>query len=206
MTTIDPTIGGIVLCGGQGRRMGADKAWLKFGDELLLQRMVRIVGEVVDHVVVAGRPGQALPELPDDVAVVCDAVDHTGPLAGIAAGLERLDGHCDAAFVAACDYPLIHAELIRRLIDRLGDHQAVVVADQERMHPLLGVYRMTTRTVLADLLDQGDLRAGHFAKECHACDINEDDLADIDPGLRALQNVNDQAAYEQALRDASQGT
>ncbi len=33
MTTIGLTVGGIILCGGRGRRIGADKAWLRFGDE-----------------------------------------------------------------------------------------------------------------------------------------------------------------------------
>lgn len=196
-------IGGVVLCGGQGRRMGADKAWLKFGDEFLLQRMVRIVGEVVDPVVVAGRTEQSLPPLPENVSVVCDAANHTGPLAGVAAGLAALDQECDAVFVVACDYPLLHAPLIRRLIDRLGDREAIVVADRERMHPLLGVYRVTVRTLLVDLLDKGVLRARLFAKECHSGVITEDDLADIDPDLRSLQNVNDQAAYEKALLDLS---
>ena len=69
------TVGGVVLCGGRSRRIGSSEAWL--------QRMVRIVGEVVEPVVVAGRRNQSLPELPEGVAVVCDAVEDAGPLAGI---------------------------------------------------------------------------------------------------------------------------
>ena len=37
----------IVLCGGRSRRMGRDKASLPFGTETLLERVVRIVSEVV---------------------------------------------------------------------------------------------------------------------------------------------------------------
>ena len=40
--------GAIILCGGASSRMGRDKAWLPFGpDEVMLQRVVRLVGEVV---------------------------------------------------------------------------------------------------------------------------------------------------------------
>ena len=200
MTAIDLKTGGIILCGGRGRRIGSDKAWLRFGDEHLLQRMVRIVGEVVHPIVVAGRAGQALPPLSENVAVVHDAVEDAGPLAGMAAGMSFLNETCDAAFVVACDYPLLVSALIAKLIALLGDHQAVVVRDDEHLHPLLGVYRLTTLPVLSELLDRDELRAGHFAHQCQALGINATDLTDVDPELRSLQNVNDQAAYDQALR------
>ena len=53
---------GIILCGGKSERMGTAKAMLPFGDELLIQRVVRIVGSVVSLVVVVASPGQSLPE------------------------------------------------------------------------------------------------------------------------------------------------
>ena len=64
--------GGLVLCGGRSRRMGADKAWLPFGEECLLQRVVRIVTEVAEPVVAAASQGQVLPPLPEGVAAVRD--------------------------------------------------------------------------------------------------------------------------------------
>ena len=197
------TVGGVVLCGGRSRRIGSSKAWLRFGDECLLSRMVRIVGEVVEPVVVAGRRNQSLPELPESVAVVCDAVEDAGPLAGIAAGFDALKGRCEAAFVVACDYPLLMTPVIRHLIDSLGDHLAVVVRDEQHLHALLGVYRLVTRDDLTAQLAAGDLRAGYFAMQCNAHIIDEVDLVAFDPKLQSLCNVNDQAAYEMALRELS---
>ena len=34
-------LGAVVLCGGESRRMGQPKAWLPFGPERMLQRVVR---------------------------------------------------------------------------------------------------------------------------------------------------------------------
>ena len=40
--------GAIVLCGGKSSRMGRDKATLPFGPELMLQRVVRLISQVVE--------------------------------------------------------------------------------------------------------------------------------------------------------------
>ena len=58
--------GRVVLCGGESRRMGQPKAWLPFGPERMLQRVVRLVGRGgVGPIVVVAAPGQDLPPLPD---------------------------------------------------------------------------------------------------------------------------------------------
>ncbi len=131
-------VGGIVLAGGHSRRMGASKAWLMLGGESMLQRVVRIVADVVTPVVVAAHPDQALPPLPQNVRTVHDTINDVGPLAGLAAGFEALAGECEAAFVISCDQPLIKPEVIRRLVEQLGEKRAVVVAHEGHRHWLFG--------------------------------------------------------------------
>ena len=75
--------------------MGTCKAWLQCGQEYLLQRVVRITASVVRPVVVAARVGQSLPPLPGEVPLAYDAVDDGGPLAGIEAGINALQGAID---------------------------------------------------------------------------------------------------------------
>ena len=53
--------GGIVLCGGKSSRMGASKAHLQFGPETLLQRIVRIMAQALDPLVVVAAEGKELP-------------------------------------------------------------------------------------------------------------------------------------------------
>ena len=192
--------GGIVLCGGYGRRMGRSKAWLPAGGEYLVQRMTRILGAVVRPVVVAARSGQDLPALPEDVTVVHDVSDDCGPLAGISAGFAALCGRCDAAFVASCDHPLLRPAVIRRLIDLCGDGAAGIVSHEGHTYPLLAVYRLSTHQILTDMLSRGQLRACDFAENCNARVVSSADLIDIDPSLDSLHNVNDPAAYEEMLR------
>ncbi|MFO0848134.1 MAG: nucleotidyltransferase family protein [Gemmataceae bacterium] len=112
-------VGGIVLCGGRSSRMGRPKAWLPVGDEVMLQRVVRTLGEVVSPVVVVAGPGQDVPPLPSDVRIVRDEVEGRGPLAGLAGGLAALDGLADAAYLSACDVPLLVPGFVRRVVELL---------------------------------------------------------------------------------------
>ena len=51
------TNAGIILCGGRSTRMGRDKATLPFGPELMLQRVVRLLGEAVQRIVIVAATG-----------------------------------------------------------------------------------------------------------------------------------------------------
>ena len=77
--------------------MGRPKAWLPFGGELMLQRVVRVLRGVVDPVAVVAAPGQDVPPLPPEVSIVRDEVEGKGPLGGLAAGLAALEGKADAS-------------------------------------------------------------------------------------------------------------
>src|SRR5262245_27673434 len=118
--------GGIVLCGGKSSRMGRPKATLPFGPELMLQRVVRLLGEVVEPIVVVAAPGQELPPLPADVQIARDEREGRGPLEGLSAGLATIAGRAHAAYVTSCDVPLLVPAFVRRLIDLLGKHEIVV--------------------------------------------------------------------------------
>ena len=70
--------GALVLCGGESRRMGEPKAWLPFGRERMLQRVVRLVGTTAEPVVVVAGPDQELPPLPSAVRIARDSIQGAG--------------------------------------------------------------------------------------------------------------------------------
>src|SRR5580692_2326142 len=132
---------GIVLCGGRSARMGAPKAWLAFGGETMLARVVRRVAEAAAPVVVVAAPGQDVPPLPGDVTIVRDAALGRGPLQGIAAGLAAIAPHAASAFVSSTDAPFLHPALIRRLVALRGEGYDVVVPRAGgHHHPLAALY------------------------------------------------------------------
>ena len=63
----------IILCGGKSSRMGFSKPLLPFGDELMLQRVARILKPLVKTRVVVAARHQLLPELDAEIKIAYDA-------------------------------------------------------------------------------------------------------------------------------------
>jgi molybdopterin-guanine dinucleotide biosynthesis protein A len=196
-------VGGIVLCGGQSKRMGRPKAWLPLAGEYLLPRVVRILSETVTPIVVVAAPGQDLPPLPDDVRIVRDEEQGRGPLQGLAAGLAALQESADAAFVSSCDVPFLRPAFVRRMIDLLGSQQICVPGVGEFHHPLAAVYRLEVLDAVRGLLAQNRLRPTFLFDAVPTRVVRVEELSDIDPTFETLRNLNTPEDYEQALRDAA---
>ncbi len=194
-------VGGIILCGGQSKRMGRPKAWLPFGGELMLPRVVRLLGEAVAPLVVVAAPEQDVPSLPSEIAIVCDEEEGRGPLQGLAAGLEALRGRADAAFASSCDVPFLQPAFVRRLIDLLGDHLICVPRVGEYHHPLAAVYRIEVANAVGRLLAEDRLRPFFLFEAVPTRVVEPAELVDVDPSFQTLRNLNTLEEYEAALRD-----
>lgn len=194
-------VGGIVLCGGQSQRMGRAKAWLPFGDELMLPRVVRLLAGVVAPVVVVAAPEQDVPPLPSDVLVVRDEERGRGPLQGLAAGLAALQGRADAAYLSSCDVPFLRPTLVQRLIDLLGDSQICVPHIGDYSHPLSAVYRLEVADVVGRLLSEGRLRPYFLFERVPTRVVDAAELVEVDPTFESFRNLNTWEDYQAALRD-----
>src|SRR5574342_801833 len=95
---------GFILAGGQSRRMGRDKATLKWGTDSLLNHMVQLLSTVVGAVRIIGR---------DDLP---DRIPGKGPLGGILTALETTDR--EANLVLAVDLPLLTPAFLKMFHSR----------------------------------------------------------------------------------------
>lgn len=193
-------VGGIVLCGGQSRRMGRPKAWLPVGEELMLPRVVRILAQVVSPVVVVAAPGQDVPPVPEEIRVILDAEGGRGPMEGLFAGLKALEGRCQAAYLSSCDVPCLRPAFVERVISLLGENQISVPRVGEYHHPLAAVYRLDVRSEVERLLSENRLRVASLFEIIPTRVVEENELADVDPAFESLWNVNTPEEYEEAVR------
>ena len=196
-------VGGIVLCGGQSKRMGRPKAWLPFAGELMLPRVVRLLRAAVDPIVVVAAREQEVPPLPDDIAIVRDDEKDRGPLQGLAAGLAALVGRAEAAYLSSCDVPFLQPACVRRLIDLLGTHAISVPHVGGFHHTLAAVYRLEVADAAKRLLAENRLRLAFLFETMPTRMVEAEELADLDPTFQTFRNLNSPEEYEAALRDVA---
>jgi molybdopterin-guanine dinucleotide biosynthesis protein A len=196
-------VGGIVLCGGQSKRMGRPKAWLPFGGEIMLPRVVRLLSAAVHPIVAVAAPDQQVPPLAPDVAIVRDDEKGRGPLQGLVAGLTALRGRCDAAYLSSCDVPFLQAAFVRRLIDLLGDHAICVPRVDGFHHPLAAVYRLEVADAVTRLLAENRLRPVFLFDAVPTRIVEASELMEADLTFQTLRNLNTPEEYEAALQDIS---
>ena len=168
----------------------------------MLQRVVRILGQVVRPVVVVGAPQQDLPLLPADVLIARDEVSDRGPLQGLAAGLAALRGRSEAAYACSCDVPLLQEAFVARMVELLSDHQIAVPFVDDFHHPLAAVYRVEVLDQINVLLAARRRRPIFLFESANAIVITRPQLLSADPNLNSLRNCNRPEEYEKALADA----
>ena len=211
MSTINPGIAGVILAGGQSRRMGGgDKALLDLGGKPMLAHVIaRLAGQVQPLAVSAnGDPARfqsfGLP-------VIADAAgDFAGPLAGVLAGLRwaRTEG---ASFVVTVpsDSPFIPLDLVARLTDAAlsAPSRFAVAASGGRVHPVAGLWPIDMAEVIEAALARDERRVQAFVEKAGAAVVSFEDVsigeARVDPFFNAntpeeLQAARDIAAAERA--------
>lgn len=195
--------------------MGLPKATLPFGPELMLQRVVRLLAEVVSPIVVVAAPGQELPPLPGPltpspsptvgegrIVVTRDEREGRGPLEGLLAGLTAVAPHADAAYATSCDVPLLVPAFVRQMIERLGNCEIAVAVEGEFAHPLAAVYRTSVLPHIRELLAADRLRPAFLFERVKTCRVPVEELRAVDPQLTTLQNLNRPEDYLAALAAA----
>lgn len=195
-------VGGIILCGGQSSRMGLPKATLPFGPELMIQRVHRLLSEVVQPIVVVSAAEQALPDLPAGTLFARDERSSRGPLEGLLAGLKAIAPQCDIAYATSCDVPLLQPDFVRQLLSLSIDYDAVAPQEGDFSHPLSAVYRTNVISTIEGLLAKDRLRPLFLLQQVKTLFVPVDDLRASDPQLQTLRNLNHPADYLAALAEA----
>lgn len=157
------TPGGVILAGGQARRMGGvDKGKLVLGGRSLLDRVIDRLGPQVERLALNanGDPDRfteyGLPILPDTIN------GHVGPLAGVLAGMDwAAAGGLDHVVTAAADTPFFPADLVEHLVERAGHTGMPIVLagsiedGKPVRHPTFGLWPVALRDDLREALVGG---------------------------------------------------
>ena len=150
---------GVILAGGQARRMGGgDKGLLPLGPSTILGHVVeRLAPQVAGLALNANGDRDRFASL--SLPVVSDSIDgFVGPLAGVLAGLDwAAEQGGDHIVTAAADTPFFPADLVPRLLlaaEDQGRPIALARTDNGR-HPTFGLWPVALRDDLRTSLLEG---------------------------------------------------
>ncbi|RAV00820.1 molybdenum cofactor guanylyltransferase [Mycobacterium colombiense] len=179
------SLAGIVLAGGESRRMGRDKATMPGpgGAATLLEYVAGVIAQRCEPVFVMAAPGQPLPAV--QAQVIRDEVRGQGPLPATGRGLRAAaEAGARYAFVCAVDMPLLSAELIDELVQLAAETNAEIVLPWDgRSHYLAAVYRTDLAERISGLVAGG-------ARSMRALIDASDAQQIVLPESRFLANVN----------------
>ena len=178
---------GLVLAGGESRRMGRDKAFIVRSGRPAYAHATELLTPHCTRIAVSGPkdypPFERLP----------DAMEFAGcgPLSGVLTAAERFPEH--DLFVLGVDYPDLKPEALERLaVGRMltGKSTCFRQADGDGLEPLVAIYRAEELVELRRWFEAGRESMRKFLEGCDVCALPYDarlGLVSVDaPGGRDL--------------------
>jgi molybdenum cofactor guanylyltransferase len=131
------TFSAVLLAGGEGRRMGRDKATIQFEGEPLWQRQLALLrGLSPQQLFVSARTKPAW--LPGDAELLLDDLPSRGPLSGLTKALTAM--RTTHLVAVAVDMPFMTAGELGKVVARATENRGVVAVIGGRAEPLAAVY------------------------------------------------------------------
>jgi len=176
VSKVNTTLIGLVLAGGQSRRMGQDKALMRYqGRTLIDNASLLLQAASCDKVLISrNTPG-----------FLNDKIEDAGPLSGVHAVLDALsqsDNHngnpCEL-LVLPVDMPQMTPELLRILVSR-GREAEKACYVEKRFLPFYLPVTQDTKALLANyLVEQSKRRVVGFLEILNAVSLKEERLANM---------------------------
>jgi molybdenum cofactor guanylyltransferase len=185
---------GIVLAGGENKRMGTDKAFLKLDGVPMIEHVLRPLKAVCRDIIIVTNSPRLYEAY--GVAVVTDAFDMRGPLTGIYSGLRKSTDEYN--FVVACDMPFLNPRLMAYMGGLAAGYDIVVPAVGDLFEPLHAVYRKELAAVIERQIRQERQRIRILFEIGRVRYVKEEEIDRFDPARRSFKNLNTPQEYEEA--------
>lgn len=185
----------IILAGGKSRRMGFNKAFLKYGDKTFIEHQIARLNRIFDEIILSANDASLYTHL--NLPIVSDVMPERGPLGGICAGLIRSSSF--HSFVIACDMPFIDERVILYLREQIDGYDVVVPRTNRGLEPLHAFYSRNCIQPMYRCLNEGRLRIIDFFSEVKVKIVDEQEfgkLREPDVPAQPLINLNTPEEYQ----------
>ena len=147
---------GLVLAGGQSRRMGQDKALMRRDGKSQLEHVAALLASVTDRMFISTRNEQSEEKERSRFEQIIDRYDDMGPIAGILSAMDEFPAV--DWLVVACDLPNIDAATLQHLIEHRSPAMPFTAfrsSHDNLPEPLCAIYRSAGRDVMQQFIDGG---------------------------------------------------
>jgi FdhD protein len=189
-------ITGVILAGGESRRMGSDKSLLPIRGARFIDHVYRRLSELFEEVIIVTNS----PTLYDGIPCrkVPDIYHAQGSLAGIHSGI--CHARHERVFVVACDMPFVDPDVVRHICARADGADVVIPVGEQGCEPLHALYGKSCLPPMENALDAGQKRIIAFFPHVKVTEIGARELSALDPGELSFRNINTPQEYFR-LRD-----
>jgi molybdopterin-guanine dinucleotide biosynthesis protein A len=187
---------GVILSGGLAKRFdGREKAFLRVGEERILDKIYCVFKELFDEmIIVTNNPHQFVGW---DLDIVTDLFDIRSSLTGIHAGLFYASN--PYVFYSACDAPFLKKEIVETVLDGIDDGIDIVIPETSAgREPLCAAYSKRCLNIAEQHLRQQKLKIQLAFRKCRIKTISEKKLRQKDPDLISFFNINTPEDLERA--------
>ncbi len=192
-----PGITGVILAGGESRRMGSDKSLLPIHGARFIDHVYARLAALFDEVLIVTNSPELYPEIP--CRKVPDIYAAQGALAGIHSGVKHAQQQ--HTFVVGCDMPFVTPELVRCICAEAERGDLILPVSSSGHEPLHALYGKTCLPAMEQVLDQGKQRIVSFFKQVRVVEIPAEKLQQVDPQERSFRNINTPEEYFQLRGD-----
>jgi len=147
-------ISAFIMAGGRSSRMGTDKAWLRIGEQFVIERVINALKPVCDQLAIVTSKAKRAEYEKLGLTVFTDIIKDYGPLGGIHAALTNSKN--ERVLIAACDLPFVTTELFERLINVSTDYEIVVPLNQQsKTEQMCALYTKSCVPSIEIFFDEG---------------------------------------------------
>lgn len=150
------SITGLVLAGGQARRMGGDdKGLIELAGRPMIEHVLQALEPQVGSLMINANRNLERYAAYGHPVVADELAGFLGPLAGVASAMPHLA--TEFLLTVPCDAPLLSSDLARRLVDACLTARAdlAVASDGQRLQPVFMLLRSTVAPSLRAYLEGG---------------------------------------------------
>jgi molybdopterin-guanine dinucleotide biosynthesis protein A len=179
---------GIILAGGKSSRMGNDKGLVLLNGKPMITYVIEGLKYICDQIIIITNNEEYVQF---GYKLIPDLISDKGPLGGIYSGLAH--SKTDVNLCLSCDSPFVTTKLLQLLIDSLGYHDVVLPSYNGRLHPLIGAYKKSCKTVFEKQINANVLKVETAYKQLKykKIDLTENDFeASVFSNINTLEDLN----------------